>query len=590
MNTNEKLLIVRERMKVNNVQALLVTTGDPHQSEYLADHYKTREYISGFTGSNGTAVVTVDKALIWTDGRYFIQCQNEIKNSEFQMKKIGIENEITVSEFLLNELNAGDIIEVNLDYFPRKDYLELEEKLSEKSIRIKNGSTIEDIWDQQPPISKEKIFILEDKYSGESRVSKIQRIHSSLKEKKADSTFISSLEDIAWILNIRGGDIPNNPVTTSFLFLMDEGGILFVHSSKVSDEIREELEKDGIHIIDYDRTYEELFSIENRKIFIDPKRNSQRVVSILEENNQIIYGDEISTKIKSIKNETEISNLKYAYLQDGIALTKFICHIKNSISKGKIGEYDASQMLRSFRNKIEGYIDDSFETISAYGANAAMMHYSASQESQDYIDNSGLYLVDSGGQYLHGTTDTTRTIAVGPLSQEEIHDYTLVLKSSISLLNLVFLKGTRDSDLDIIARAPIWSEGKDYKCGTGHGVGYLLSVHEAPPRLSFRHSGNELLLGQMFTVEPGIYCEDQYGIRIENTVIVEKAMTTKDGEFFKLLNLTRVPVDLDAIDVDMLTSTERNFLNSYHKEVYHDLAPYMDENELQWLKGATREI
>lgn len=247
-------------------------------------------------------------------------------------------------------------------------------------------------------------------------------------------------------------------------------------------------------------------------------------------------------------------------------------------------------MLRSFRNKIEGYIDDSFETISAYGANAAMMHYSASQESQDYIDNSGLYLVDSGGQYLHGTTDTTRTIAVGPLSQEEIHDYTLVLKSSISLLNLVFLKGTRDSDLDIIARAPIWSEGKDYKCGTGHGVGYLLSVHEAPPRLSFRHSGNELLLGQMFTVEPGIYCEDQYGIRIENTVIVEKAMTTKDGEFFKLLNLTRVPVDLDAIDVDMLTSTERNFLNSYHKEVYHDLAPYMDENELQWLKGATREI
>lgn len=591
MKINEQLVNLRKKMKEKNIDAILVSTGDPHQSEYLSDHYKTREFISGFTGSNGTAVITKDKALIWTDGRYFIQCEKEISGSEFEMRKFSTPGEISISEFLLQNLHPENRVEVDFEYYSRKEFSDLFTKLSKKKIHLVHGKTIEELWENQPPISKEKVFLLEEKYSGESRKSKMKRVQEEYKKRGADSLFISSLEDIAWILNIRGRDIPNNPVTISYFYLMDQGGVLFIHSSKVSDSIRDQLEEDGIHLLDYDRVFEELKSIKNKRIYFDPLRNSQGIYNVLKENNEIIYGKEITSEFKSIKNNVEVDNLKKAYLEDGIALTKFIYRIKNTVDKESLGEYDVASYLKELRKERKHFIEESFDTISAVGENAAMMHYSANKDNQDFLKSSGFLLVDSGGQYLYGTTDTTRTIALGEISENEKHDFTLVLKSSIAVLQMVFLKGTRDSDLDIIARYPLWQEGKDYKCGTGHGVGYLLSVHEGPPRLAFKFSSpSELKLGQMFTVEPGIYRENEYGIRIENTVIVSKAMNTFDGEFYSLYNLTRVPIDLDAININLLNNEEIKYLNTYHEIVYKDLSPHLSKDEKDWLRKVTSPI
>lgn len=591
MNTNEKLRQLRDKMKFENIDAVIVPTSDPHQSEYLPEHYKARDYISGFDGSNGIAVITLNEAKIWTDGRYFIQCKHQIAGSEFELMKLNTPGYPTVIEYIGKTLKKGQVVAINGNILSEQDFREYQAAFDKKELKFVSYPLVESIWLEQPPIPKEKIFILDEKFAGKTRREKLDILRKAYHKKGANSYFISSLESIAWLLNIRGHDIPTNPVTISYLYVNDEGAIFFIHSRKVSTEIIETLERDSIYIVDYDRVFGEIKAIKGKKIYLNISETPRPIYRNLKSDNTIIEGKDLVGELKSVKNPTEQANQKHAYIEDGVALTKFIYWLKQSRDKGILTELSAQDYLHKLRSARDGFIEESFETISAYGSNAAMMHYSAAEDNYSQIGNSGFLLVDSGGQYLYGTTDTTRTIAMGPLTEDEIHDYTLTLKSSIALLDAKFLEGTRDADLDAIARMPMWKEGKDYKCGTGHGVGYLLSVHEGPPTFSFASKKPSILKeGQIVTVEPGVYREDKYGIRIENVVIVKKWQETEDGVFYRFENMTCVPLEPEAIDVTMLTDGELDWLNDYQQKVFETISPSLTEEEVKWLKTETKPL
>ncbi|MDO5036962.1 MAG: aminopeptidase P family protein [Tissierellia bacterium] len=591
MTINQRINRLRQEMEREGIQALIVDTKDPHQSEYLPSHYQARRYLTGFTGSNGLALVSKDQAKIWTDGRYFIQCQNQIADSEFELMKMSTPGYPSVKEYVLENFSKGDKVATNTKIISEKEYRDYRDFFAKAGIDFVHSEAMEKIWESRPPLPKEEVFLLDLDYAGEARSHKLDRYRESLKELGAKSGFISSLEDICWLLNIRGRDIPNNPVTISYLYVTLEGALLFIHQEKIHGDIRKKLEKDQVHLVDYDRIVEAMNSIEGSKIALDISRNPHYLVESLSQHNDIIQCQEITAGLKSIKNERERKNLRAAYIEDGVALSKFIYWVKNQVKKEDLGEFDAASYLHGLREKRRGFIEESFTTIAAYGANGAMMHYTATKENQAPLKAEGFLLVDSGGQYLLGTTDTTRTLVLGALTEEEIHDFTLVLKASIAILRARFLEGTKDADLDILARYPLWQEGMDYKSGTGHGVGYLLSVHEDPPRISFNNPKPvRLQEGQMVTVEPGVYKEGKHGIRTENTVLVQKDIRTPDGQFYRLENLTRCPIDREAIDPSLLTEEELDWLNDYHEQVYQDLKDYLEEDEVNWLRQVTQPL
>lgn len=593
LKVNDRIKGLRNLMKERGIKAYIIPTYDPHQSEYIADHYKTRVWISGFTGSAGTVVVTEDEAILWTDGRYFIQAEKELEGSEIQLYKMGIPGFPTYMEWLRDNLNDGDSLGFDGKIFPQEDVKRLEKEIGQKDIQfIDEYDLVGELWTDRPSKPKGKAFVHDVKYAGKTAREKIEEVREEMAKKGADYFLLGSLDDIAWLYNIRGRDIACNPVVISYALISKDEAWWFVDGDKLDDEVKSHLEENGIAIDEYDRVIDYVKDIKKgSKVFLDPARINRWLYKGIPEECEIVEGTNITSQLKGIKNSTEIENQKNAYIKDGVALVKFLYWLDNNVGKINITEVSAAEKLEEFRKEQEGFIEPSFDTIAAYKENAAMMHYKAEEGKSNYdLKKEGMFLIDSGGQYLDGTTDITRTIVLGDITQEEKRDFTLTLKGHINLIDARFLYGATGSNLDVLARYPLWQEGIDYKSGTGHGIGFLLNVHEGPHRISPIPNNVRLEKGMVVTIEPGVYRAGKYGIRIENVAVVVEDIETDSGQFMKFETISYCPIDLEAVDVEMLTDKERKWLNDYHEKVYQKLSPFLNEEEKEWLKNKTRRV
>lgn len=592
MNINEKIKNLRNVMKEKGISAYLINTGDPHQSEYVADYYKGRIWISGFTGSAGTVIVTQEEAVLWTDGRYFIQAEDELKGSEFKLFKMATPGYPTYTEWLRDTLNKDDTLGFDGKVISQSTVSNLKNTLKEKSIKIVDEfDLLETIWKDRPALPKGKAFIHELKYTGKTSQEKIEEVRIEMKKQDIDYFLLGSLDDIAWLYNIRGKDVAHSPIVISYGLVTKDKAYIFVDGDKMDEEVSGFLKENNIEIGKYEDVVEHVRNIEkDSKIYLDKERINRWIYKSIPSETTIINRIDITTELKGCKNSVEIENQKNAYIKDGVALTKFLYWIDKNIGDIEISEISASDKLLKLREEQEGFIEPSFNTISAYKANAAMMHYSASETSNAILKPKSFYLVDSGGQYFDGTTDITRTVALGPLTEEEKKDFTLTLKGVINLGSARFLHGSTGHTLDVLARYPLWQEAIDYKCGTGHGIGYLLNVHEGPHRIAAVANSVVLEKGMVVSIEPGVYKAGSHGIRIENIVVIQEDIKNDSGQFMKFETLSFVPIDLKAIDVKLLSENERTWLNEYHNEVYNKLSPYLNVEEKEWLKKQTRSI
>ena len=588
---------IRDLMKEKNIYAYIVPSSDYHQSEYVGDYFKSREFMSGFTGSAGTLIISMDEAGLWTDGRYFIQAENELKDSGIKLFKMGEEGVPTIEEYLLEKLPKNSTLGFDGRVMSVKEGQSLANKLAFKGINIEyKYDLVNDIWEDRCSLPTEKAFLLGVEYSGESFSDKLYRIRAVMKEKKATTHILASLDDIAWLFNIRGRDVKSNPVVLSYAVISIDSVYLFIDKNKIGEDIRSELSKENVQIKGYEEVYEFIKNIdENEVVLIDTSKVNYAIYSNIPSNVQKIEERNPSILFKSIKNEIELKNIRNSHIKDGVAFTKFMYWLKNNIGKIEITEISATQKLEEFRREQDKFIEPSFSTIAAYKDHAAMMHYSATEESNYKLEPRDLFLVDSGGQYFDGTTDITRTIALGPIPENVRKDFTNVVRGMIRLSKAKFLYGCRGYNLDILARGPLWEEGVDYKCGTGHGIGFVLNVHEGPNgfRWKVREDIDDSCIleeGMVTTNEPGVYVENSHGIRIENEIVVRKAEKNEYGQFMDFEVITFAPIDLDAIDESIILKDEKVYLNNYHKQVYDKISPYLNEEEKQWLKTYTREI
>ena len=588
---------IRDLMKEKNIYAYIVPSSDYHQSEYVGDYFKSREFMSGFTGSSGTLIISMDEAGLWTDGRYFIQAENELKDSGIKLFKMGEEGVPTIGEYLLEKLPKNSTLGFDGRVMSVKEGQSLANKLAFKGINIEyKYDLVNDIWEDRCSLPTEKAFLLGTEYSGESFSDKLSRIRAVMKEKKATTHILASLDDIAWLFNIRGRDVKSNPVVLSYAVISIDSVYLFIDKNKIGEDIRAELSKENVQIKGYEEVYEFIKNIdENEVVLIDTSKVNYAIYNNIPSNVQKIEERNPSILFKSIKNEIELKNIRNSHIKDGVAFTKFMYWLKNNIGKIEITEISATQKLEEFRREQDKFIEPSFSTIAAYKDHAAMMHYSATEESNYKLEPRDLFLVDSGGQYFDGTTDITRTIALGPIPENVRKDFTNVVRGMIRLSKAKFLYGCRGYNLDILARGPLWEEGIDYKCGTGHGIGFVLNVHEGPNgfRWKVREDIDDSCIleeGMVTTNEPGVYVENSHGIRIENEIVVRKAEKNEYGQFMDFEVITFAPIDLDAIDESLILKDEKVYLNNYHKQVYDKISPYLNEEEKQWLKTYTREI
>lgn len=593
MKINDKINKLREKMKENGVDCYIVNTADPHMSEYLHEHYQTRAFLTGFTGSQGTAIVTMDKALLWADGRYFIQAEKQIKGSEFSLMKIATPGYPTLEDWLKDNMKDGMTLAFDGKNYSEDGFNRIESLFKDKDIKIKTDvDFIGELWENRPAPPFGETFVLEEKYAGKSVKEKLSEVREKLNKNEASYLIIGSLDDIAWLFNIRGRDVKNNPVMISYALISMNTATIYIDPKKLTDEVNKHLKDSGVETKGYQDIFNDVkkFGKED-KVQLDKSRINHNLFSNISNSIKIINKPDPTNLLKAEKNNTEIENLKTAYIKDGIALTKFFKWLEENVPSGNITEKIASDKLLEFRKEGELFIEDSFDTISAYGSNAAMMHYSPDTGNNATLKEKGYYLVDSGGQYLNGTTDITRTVALGELSQEEKEDYTLTLKGLIDLTMTNFLKGTTGEQLDIVSRRPLWQRGVDYKCGTGHGIGYLLNVHEGPHRIAnVVRNPVALEIGMVTSIEPGVYKEGKHGIRIENVVAVEKRVETDSGEFYGFNTLTMVYIDTKPIVKELMDKESIDWLNNYHKEVFEKLSPYLNEEEKAFLKEKTTEI
>ncbi|MCI9259175.1 MAG: aminopeptidase P family protein [Romboutsia sp.] len=597
MMIKQRIEKIRDLMKEKMIYAYIVPSSDYHQSEYVGDYFKSREFMSGFTGSAGTLIISMDEAGLWTDGRYFIQAENELKDSGIKLFKMGEEGVPTIEEYLLEKLPKNSTLGFDGRVMSVKEGQSLANKLAFKGINIEyKYDLVNDIWEDRCSLPTEKAFLLGVEYSGESFSDKLYRIRAVMKEKKATTHILASLDDIAWLFNIRGRDVKSNPVVLSYAVISIDSVYLFIDKNKIGEDIRAELSKENVQIKGYEEVYEFIKKIEeNEVVLIDTSKVNYAIYSNIPSNVQKIEERNPSILFKSIKNEIELKNIRNSHIKDGVAFTKFMYWLKNNIGKIEITEISATQKLEEFRREQDKFIEPSFSTIAAYKDHAAMMHYSATEESNYKLEPRDLFLVDSGGQYFDGTTDITRTIALGPIPENVRKDFTNVVRGMIRLSKAKFLYGCRGYNLDILARGPLWEEGIDYKCGTGHGIGFVLNVHEGPNgfRWKVREDIDDTCIleeGMVTTNEPGVYVENSHGIRIENEIVVRKSDKNEYGQFMDFEVITFAPIDLDAIDESLILEDERIYLNNYHKQVYDKISPYLNEDENQWLKIYTREI
>ena len=590
MNVKKRIEELRNEMRERGIEAYIVPSSDPHQSEYVAERYTARTFITGFTGSAGTAIITLTEAGLWTDGRYFIQAESQLKDTGVTLFKMGETGVPTVEAFLKETLNKGAKIAFDGKVLSVAYFRGIEKALesSEFSFEV-NEDLIDIIWKDRPQRPCSQVVLHDVVYAGESRESKLAKVVLEMKTMGADYYVISSLDDIAWLLNIRARDVKCNPLTIAYAVVSEEKYYLFIDDTKINSVVREELKKANVEIMPYDNIEKFLEDIKVGTILLDAAKTSTWIYSAIKI--KVVEAMDITTKFKAIKNDIQIENVRNAMVRDGVAMVKFIHWIKKTIKSRNITEIEASDKIEEIRSAGENFYDLSFGSISAYRGNASMPHYSATKEAQSTIKPESLYLIDSGAQYLDGTTDITRTLAMGELTQEEKTDFTLVLRGMINLTMQRFLYGTTGSNLDIIARIPLWNAGMDYKHGTGHGVGFFLNVHEGPHRIAMVPNSVKLEKGMVMSNEPGVYKAGKHGIRIENLVVVQEHENTEyGGQFMVFETLTVCPIDLEVIDVSLLTIEEKVWLNDYHKTVYEKLSTYLQGEELEYLKQATVAI
>lgn len=593
----ERLKALRAEMEKRGITVYVVPTADFHESEYVGDHFKARKFITGFTGSAGTAVITLDEAGLWTDGRYFVQAENQLKDSTVTLYRMGEEGVPTVDEFVKDKLNEGGCLGFDGRVVNGTWGGKLEKIAAEKNVSMHVTEDLIDlIWEDRPALSKQPLFILEEKYSGKSTADKIADLRKAMKENGADVHILTSLYDIAWLLNIRGNDIDYVPVVLSYLVLNETECIWFLQEEVVDDKIRAYLEENHITTKPYDAIYDYVPEIPaDAVVLMNRGTVNYRIVNSLDKAIKVVDKPNPTELMKAVKNKTEVDNTRAAHVKDGVAFTKFMYWLKTNIGKIPMTEISASDYLEARRREQDNFIELSFNTICAYGANAAMMHYAATPESDAELKPEGFLLVDSGGHYFEGTTDITRTMALGPITDEMRLHFTTVCRSNMNLAHAKFLYGCTGLNLDILSRGPLWEMGIDYKCGTGHGVGYVLNVHEGPNGFRWRvvperHDNGVLEEGMITTDEPGVYLEGKYGIRTENELVCHKAEKNEYGQFMEFENITYAPIDLDAIAPDLLSAREKKMLNDYHKMVYDTISPYMTAEENEWLKRYTRAI
>lgn len=604
----DRLDALRKLMKERGMDAYMIPTADFHESEYVGEHFKCREYMTGFTGSAGTALITMDEACLWVDGRYYVQAAAQLKDSTVTMMKMGQEGVPSLRAYLEDKMPEGGCLGFDGRVVNAAEGLALEEMLRERGARISYGEDLAGmIWQERPELSAEPAWVLDERYAGKSALDKIADVREAMEKVHASVHVLTSLDDIAWMLNIRGNDILYNPVVLSYALVTMDQLYLFVNSSVLEgkaypyleDEkgisVREYLERTGVTVMPYDGVYDMVEGLKNEKVLLEKCRINYAVYRLIDGSNKVIDRMNPTASMKAVKNDVEIENEKRAHIKDGVAMTKFIYWLKKNTGRIPMDEISVSDYLGKLRMDQEGCIGLSFATISAYGAHGAMCHYSATPESSIPLEPRGLYLIDSGGQYYEGTTDITRTIAMGPVTDEEKEHFTLVLMSMLRLGDVKFLHGCRGLSLDYAAREPLWRRGLNYEHGTGHGVSYLSSVHERPNGIRFkmvpeRQDNAVMEAGMITSDEPGVYIEGSHGIRTENLVLCVEDEKNEYGQFLRFEYLTYVPIDLEVIDREIMSERDVELLNRYHEQVYEKISPYLDEDERVWLAEATRAV
>lgn len=593
MEVKERIAALRAAMERHNIDVYIIPSFDAHQSEYVAEHWRGRAWISGFTGSAGTAVITREQGMLWTDGRYFIQAENQLQGSGMELYRMAMPGVPTLYQWIESNVKSGQTIGFDGKVFSVCDYNNLERISRKNNAKLEmSNDLLDEIWEDRPAMPATEVFMHDVKFAGRSVEEKLETVRNEMNEKGATHYLLSSLDDIAWLFNIRANDVPNNPVSISYALISLDNAALFIEGTKVPESVKAELAKQGVEIKAYEEIDKAVSALkEGDSVFFDPAKTNAYLYCAMDEKVGKVQDMNIVTLLKAVKNEVEIESYENCQVRDGVAMVKFLHWLKESIGKERITEMSASERLEKFRAEGKNFKGVSFYTIAGYKDHAAMMHYSPTEEIQYELKPEGCFLVDSGAQYLDGTTDITRTIVLGPLTEEQKRDFTLVLKGNIDLSMAKFLYGATGSNLDILARKPLWDAGIDYKCGTGHGVGMCLSVHEGPQRFSQSHNATKLEAGMLITVEPGVYKEGKHGIRTENILLVEEAENTEyGGQFMRFRPVTYCPIDLNGVVVEMLTEEERNWLNSYHKMVFEKLSPYLDSELKEFLEKETKEI
>ena len=581
---------LRKFMKSNNLSAFIIPSTDPHISEYPAQHWECRQWISGFNGSAGTVVVTMEQAGLWTDSRYFLQAEQQLKDTSIELFKEGLTNTPSYTTWLCSILKPKDCVGFDGQVFTATEAKNLASSLMKYNIVISEEfDPFDIIWENRPKIPQNPIFLMPEEYSGESTIDKTKKIRTILESNKVDAIIVATLDTIAWLFNIRGNDVKCNPVAVAFAYISIDENVLFIDSNKLSSEIITSLKRQNVTIADYGKFYDFIGKSKN-KICLDSSKATWKIYNEVKDRIALDITSPIDL-LKSIKNETELNGFRNAMVRDGVALVRFFMWLEKSLENNKdIEELSIPPKLIEYRSHSESFVGESFDTISGYEANGAIVHYHVSKESSKKLKKEGLLLIDSGGQYFDGTTDITRTIALGSISTQMRKDFTNVLKGHIQLATAIFPKGTRGSQLDILARKALWDEGLNYLHGTGHGIGHFLNVHEGPQSIRMNENPTELKEGMVTSNEPGIYRSGEYGIRLENLIVTKHVTSTEFGDFLCFETITLFPFDINCIEKSLMTQKEIDWLNSYHKDVYNKLEIHLDENEKKWLKSKTNEI
>ena len=588
-NTFSRLEALRNEMASQKIDAFIIPGTDPHQSEYYANHWDCRTWISGFDGSAGTAVVTTSYAGLWTDSRYFLQATEQLEDSGFTLFKEGLPETPTYLQWLIDSLPAQSVVAIDGMLFSAEQVRILDKELSSHSLKLVSDFTpFNQIWTHRPELPSQLFFVHDTAYCGETAHNKIERVLSAVHKTGADALLLTALDEIAWLFNIRGKDVRCNPVVYAYAYVDDDRRILFIDDRKIDEKGEQYLQSEGIEHQPYESILNFATKLQDKKIWVDPIKTNYTLVKAL--STPAIYKESPIALLKAIKNEVQIRGIRQAMIRDGVALVRFFRWLDNNIDTGNVTEISASKQLRAFRAEQDLFMDESFETIAGFNEHGAIVHYTATPESDVKIRRKGFLLVDSGAQYIDGTTDITRTIALGSLMPRQKRDFTLVLKGHIALTTCRFPKGTRGAQLDVLARQPLWNEGLSYLHGTGHGVGHFLNVHEGPQSIRLQENPTILAPGMVTSCEPGLYRTGEYGIRHENLLLTIEYKKTEFGEFYSFEPLTLFPFDKRALDITILLPHEIAWLNDYHRMVYDRLKGALTSEECEWLREATLAI